>query len=51
MRPQLPATQNGSINIYGHLLPNVDAALADALGEMFDATVPQGEKVVALASS
>jgi integrase len=40
-----------TINIYGHLLPNVDAALADALGEMFDATAgtaPQAEAVVAL---
>ena len=27
-----------TINIYGHLLPSVDAALADALGAMFDAT-------------
>ena len=30
-----------TINIYGHLLPSVDAALADALGAMFDATAPQ----------
>jgi integrase len=38
-----------TINIYGHLLPNVDAALADALGEMFDATAAaQAENVVAL---
>lgn len=37
-----------TINIYGHLLPNVDAALADALGAMFDATAaskPQAGRV------
>lgn len=27
-----------TINTYGHLLPSVDAALADALGAMWDAT-------------
>ena len=27
-----------TINVYGHLVPSVDAALADALGEMWDAT-------------
>ena len=32
-----------TINIYGHLLPNVDAALADALGAMFDATAPEAK--------
>ena len=26
---------------YGHLLPNLDAALADARGAMFDATAAQ----------
>lgn len=40
-----------TINIYGHLLPNVDAALADALGEMFDATAPPAGKVRALRRS
>jgi integrase len=33
-----------TINIYGHLLPSVDAALADALGAMFDATARAVEK-------
>jgi integrase len=27
-----------TINIYGHMPPSVDVALADALGEMWDAT-------------
>jgi integrase len=27
-----------TVNRYGHLLPSVDEALADALGAMFDAT-------------
>jgi integrase len=29
-----------TVNTYGHMVPNVDAALADALGDLFDAAPP-----------
>ncbi len=38
-----------TINTYGHMLPNVDAVLADAQGEMWDATATEpASNVVAL---
>lgn len=30
-----------TINEYGHMLPSVDAALADGLGKLFDAAMPE----------
>ena len=35
-----------TINVYGRLVPNVDAALADALGEMWTATATPTESNV-----
>ena len=29
-----------TVNIYGHLLPSVDAALADGLGALYDSAEP-----------
>jgi hypothetical protein len=41
-----------TVNIYGHLVPSVDEALADALGEMWEATAAaQDDAVVDLRAS